>query len=562
MASIGIDSLLDISRRALYTQSQSVRVIGNNIANVNTEGYSRRKAEIVSTKSTDLGAGAFGTGADIEKVVRLVDDFVNKELLARINDRSEAEIKDEFLERAEATFSLDAQDGRIGYELSKFFSALEDLQASPSSIPLRSGLIQQGQILTDTIRSAYQVIAGLQREADTRMQVLVGEVNRICSDIAGLNSQIVAGEKTLQQNLTLRDKRDSLMQELSEIISVRTVENSDGSLIVTLENGFGLVTGIETNALSYSLSPSFAQGNPFPPGLDGGAMGFIVHDFDDSLAGESHVDLSSTIASGGGELAGILNLRGLQSDTDTSPFDATGELVDMATYIELLSRDLLTRFNAAYLGDDEDTGTAVHDASSGDLNGNPSNTFLGGIPQNTFGLFSFTGANDAVTGGADVDLDGLPEQQDLQTFGLYSYAFNLTFGVTDPAKLAAALDLDADPTELAFAPGDGNNIQRLLNERNRIVTYTMGGIQVSGTIEELYDLTVSYAGGLKATSSNQFYISKDRETQLAEARANVSGVNLDEEFSQLINYQRAFEAAGRMIKVADELLAQVLGLVG
>src|SRR5690606_21617175 len=110
--------------------------------------------------------------------------------------------KDEFLERAEATFSLDATQGRIGYELSKFFSALEDLEGSPSSIPLRSGVIQQGQILADSIRSTYGVIAGLQREADSRLVVLVSEVNRITEGIAALNSQIVAGENGSQENLT------------------------------------------------------------------------------------------------------------------------------------------------------------------------------------------------------------------------------------------------------------------------------------------------------------------------------------------------------------------------
>ena len=287
-----------------------------------------------------------------------------------------------------------------------------------------------------------------------------------------------------------------------------------------------------------------------------------MHNFGDETT-RADADLTSVIAAGGGELAGLLNLRGLQHTTDTSPFDATGDLVTVASYVEMLARDLLTRFNTAYLGPDENGATARLDSSSGDLSGNPTNTFsAGGIPSNTFALFSFTGANNITTGGADSDRDGRAEQADLVTFGLFSYANDLQFAVTDPAKLAAALDLDPAAGSLSFAPGDGNNIQRLLDQRDTLNTYSLGSISVSGTVEELYDLTVSYVGGVKGTSANQLFIAKDRETQVEEAQSNVSGVSLDEEFAQLINYQRAFEASCRMIKVGDELLAQILGLIG
>ena len=290
-------------------------------------------------------------------------------------------------------------------------------------------------------------------------------------------------------------------------------------------------------------------------------MGYLVHNFGDTTT-RADVDLTSVIAAGGGELAGLLNLRGLQHTTDTSPFDATGDLVEVASYVEMIARDLLTRFNMAYLGPDENTATANHESSSGDLSGNVTNTFTGGIPNNTFALFNFTGANNSLTGGADVDRDGRSEQSDLNSYGLFSYANDLQFAITDPAKLAAALDLDPVAGSTSFAPGDGDNLQRLLNERDSLETYNLGSVSVSGTIEELYDITVSYVGGLKGTSSNQLFIAKDRETQVQEAQSNVSGVSLDEEFAQLINYQRAFEASGRMIKVGDELLAQILGLIG
>lgn len=552
MGSGGIDALLDISRRALFTQSQSIRVIGNNIANVNTEGYSRRLTQIVSTPSVDLAGGSFGSGADVANVIRRADEFLNAELLNRINDRSYAEIKEEYLARAEGPFSLDQLEGRVGYELSQFFSALEDLQANPSSIPLRSGVIQQGQVLADTLKSAYTIVADLQRESDDRLNVLVGEVNRLTGEIAGLNSQIAAAEVGLQENLTLRDERDQRLRDLSELVTVQTVENDDGILIVTLENGFGLVTGVDTNELEFVADASYEAAGAFPSGLDGVELGNIVFDYDDT-ASDAHVNLTDIISTGRGEIAGLLSLRGVQSASDTGPFDAVGELVTTATYIELITRDLLTTFNAAYMGydsqtglGDEDTVTAGFQASSGDLSGNS--------PTDIFSLFT---SDAAATDGGTI---GLPENGDLAANGIYSIGFS--FAQTDPAALAFALDLDADEGETAFADGDGRGLELLLNRRAESRAFSLGAVTVTGTIEELYDTSVSVVGGLKANASNAAFVSQDREQQVEEARASVSGVSLDEEFAKLINFQRAYEGAARMISVGDELLAQILGLLG
>ena len=161
-----------------------------------------------------------------------------------------------------------------------------------------------------------------------------------------------------------------------------------------------------------------------------------------------------------------------------------------------------------------------------------------------------------------MDEDGIPSAQDLVDFNLFSYANDIQFAVTDPAKFCAAIDTDANPGTYSFAPGDGTNIQNLLDKKDELQEFEMGSIHVTGTVEEIYDLSVSFVGGLKGSSSNQLYVAQDRESQVKESQANVSGVSLDEEFSKLINFQRAFEASGRIIKVGDELLAQILALIG
>jgi flagellar hook-associated protein 1 len=542
----GLSGLLDLSRRALFAQTQSIRVLGNNVANVNTPGYSRRQVQLVAQGIQAGGfQDAFGVGVNINRVIRVVDSFLNNELQLRIGSRAHAEARYEFIARAEAAFSLDQTVGRIGYQLSEFFSALEDVATDPANIALRSAVVDKGQALTQAIQNTYSIVADLQREADNRIGVVINEVNQLTSQIAELNGLLSnADGSSGQDNLTLLDKRDQLLRELSEKIGIQTVENSDGSILVTLNNGFGLVTGASSRALEFTPSPSFAPVGGYPTGLDGRPLGHIVFDFDSTL-NTSHVDLTSLIGNASGELGGLLRARGIQDVTDTTPFDAVGDLVDIASRVEAIAQDLLTRFNTEYLGEfDEDTTTpGFFDPSSGDLNGNA---------PNIYGLFTFAGA-------ADSNGDGLPN--DLVDNGLSSYARVISFAFSDPNRFAAALDLDPTDGSTSFVSGDGSNIGGLLALRDERITHSVGNFSLTATLEEVYDSTVTHVGGLSARARNDLQVSEDRETQQFELLAAVSGVSLDEEFAKLINFQRAFEASARMIRVGDELFGEIIGLL-
>lgn len=538
----GIGSLLDVARRALNAQTQALRVVGSNVANVNTPGYSRRQAELVSVSPASF-TDPVGAGVEVNRIVRKVDTFLNGELLNRINDTSQFDIKNELLSRAEQPFSLDNPEGKIGTQLARFFSALEDLSTSPSDIPLRTRVIDEGRALTASINSTFSSLSTLQREADSRVGVLVSDVNRISGQIRDLNEQIGDTESDVQENLTLRDQRDELLRQLAAKVTVRTVDNGDGTITVSLENGFALVNGNSQKNLEFVNGPSFAPVGGFPKGLDNSELGHIVFNFGSSSS-RSDIDLTSVVAAGGGEISGLLKFRGIQALTDTSPFDANGEIVEVASRVEALARDLLTRVNTTYLGPDEDGGTAGHQASSGDRNGNS---------PGVYGLFTFGGATDT-------NADGLPN--DLATNLVNTYASEIDFGVSDQNEVAVALDLNPAPGAKSFAPGDGSNISNLIALRTQSVNYSVGNFTASASIEGLYQTTASYVGGLKNTAANSLAVAKDRETQVKEFQQSVSGVNMDEEFASLINYQRAFEASARIIHLGDSLLDQVLQLLG
>ncbi len=559
-----IGGILDISKRSLNAQSQVIRTISDNIANVNTPGYSRRTAELVTTQSAGVGNLANGTGVEVNRIVRTLDQFLNQEYLERIADRAGAEMRQEYISRAEQPFSLEDTAGHISYELTRFFASLQDLAASPADIPLRSQVIQNGQSLTASIRDTFNHVAGLQREADQRIQDTVSQVNTLTEQIASLNGQIAQSELSNQENLTLRDNRDQLLRDLNELIPVQTLELDRGQVLVSLSSGFALVNGADSNALEFSTQ---LDGGGFPNALDGGPLGSIVFDYTPGTAGVGQVDMTTLLANQGGKLGGLLQVRGYY-DPATSPgdsFDAIGVMPEIAARVEVIARDLLTRFNLVargytgptsnvtpvqpaggpYAGDDSPTTTpATFTSTAVDLNGARPAPYY---------MFSFLNVGDTNANGLEDDIGGV-------------LAGAIQFGITDERDLAAALDQNATEGGLAtFAPGDSTIIDRLIALRDDVVDYGqygVGNFNAQATIEDAYRQTVGYVGGLGSKAKSDFDAYKDREDQVKDLRASISGVSLDEEFANLINYQRAFEGAARMIRVGDEMFSEIINLLG
>ena len=244
-------------------------------------------------------------------------------------------------------------------------------------------------------------------------------------------------------------------------------------------------------------------------------------------------------------MGGLLAVRGTPGATDTSSFDADGSIVELAAQVEAIAQDLLTRFNTEYRGPDEDSVTANLQPSSFDLDGNS---------PGVFGLFSYTGAVD--------NGDGIATAADLTASGRPNFASVISFAVTQPRELAAARDLDPADATTSFAPGDSANIDAMLALRTVNVAYSLGVFSANTTIEQVYQNAVATAGGSASRANNDVKLVQAQEQQVQELFNGTSAVSLDEEFASLISYQRAFEAAARLVRVGDELMTQVLGLLG
>lgn len=540
--------ILGNSASSLAAQQALIANISNNIANVNTPGYVRKEISLLSRADGGSMAGGLqiGSGVEVGEVRRLANNYLENALRTAVSEKGAADVRDDYLSRIEQLFGLKDGDVTIGSALNDFFSAVNQLSSSPANMELRLNVLQRGEDLVTSIKTAYTTVAKAQTELDGRVSKDVDSINQFTAQIAKLNSTITIQEAGGGVAGAERDQRDLLLQQLAEKISFTTREQSNGSVDILLENGFPLVSGSNARALDVTASPSFAT--TVPPSLEGGALSFVTYNYGSS-ASPSHLDLTAMIARGSGSLAGILNLRGVTDASQTSAFQADGDLVDIASRIEALTRTLLTTVNATYRGPDENSGAANLQPSSGDLNGNS---------PGVFGLFDFT-----FSGTKDVNGNGVADLSDLTdpSIGIDNFSSKLVFGVTQPASFAAARDANTTAGATSFPTGDASNAQALVALRTTSLNFSAGNFTYTGTFEGLYSSTVAFVGNATATAASDSKVTAANYSSAANKRDSFSAVNLDEEFASLIKYQKAFQASARMIRTAGELLDAIVSLL-
>jgi flagellar hook-associated protein 1 FlgK len=539
--------LLGNSVSGMTVQQALLANASNNIANVNTPGYTRREIDVLSRVDPVAidGILRIGGGVQLGDIRRITNAFLESSLRTIGSKQGKAEVRNEYLGRVENIFSLSGAQQTVGMALNDFFSSVNQVGLNPSDLDLRLSVLQRGEDLVNSIHSAYQELADTQTELDQRLGQEIDSINVLTRDIASLNSTIAQREATGTLAPDERDQRDILLGKLSAKVSFKTLEIPNGMINCYLDNGFPLVSEATARPLTVTTAPSFAPG-PLPPSLGGGILSYVTYDY--GVAGApTHLDLTQTLQNGEGSVAGILQLRGYADVNNTSAFEANGELVQMASRIEAMTRNLLTAVNQEYLGPDEDSGTGVHEPSSADLNGNP---------PGVFGLFDFT-----FSGAKDADGNGLPSMADLASTGIDSFSRFLKLGFSRADEFAAGRDVNPTAGARMVTAGDGSNAQAIANFRTQSQNFSVGSLSFTGTFDELYNSSVSTVGSLKASAQGEYEVARQSYSVASVKRDEFSSVSLDEEFANVIKFQKAFQASAKMIRTASELIDTIVGLI-
>jgi flagellar hook-associated protein 1 FlgK len=237
---------MNIGQSALLTQQKAIDITGNNIANVNTPGYSRQRLIIKQGRPVRVNALTMSTGVTSDPgIQRYHDQFLNGRLISENESLGRWETQKEALEKAQLMFD-EAQGQGLSGAMDQYWSAWQDLSNNPSGVAERTTLISAGQYLGSVFNQMYGNIGRLQQDIDTHVDGVVAEINRIAQRVADLNEKIVQIEVAEHNANDFRDERDQLVFELAKMIDINSYEDGDGYLNIDVGNGKPVVQGTST----------------------------------------------------------------------------------------------------------------------------------------------------------------------------------------------------------------------------------------------------------------------------------------------------------------------------
>ena len=279
--------LLRLGAGSLQNWQSALNTTGHNIANANTEGYSRQTVELGTSRALRFGFGYVGQGAEIVSIERASNSFVTSQVRNFTSSASQYETFVQFSSRVDDI--LANSQNSLSVSMERFFNAASDVAASPSTLPERQALIGEGDNLVARQQSFNALLQDLNSEINSAIGLRVTEINGIASSISGINQLILNTNNSGGTPNDLLDQRDRLVEKLSSKISTSVVEQNDGSFNVLIGKGQALVIG----AVPTELEVRFNQFDSSR--LEIGIKGLIGND-------------SSQFVKGG-ELQGLLDFR-------------------------------------------------------------------------------------------------------------------------------------------------------------------------------------------------------------------------------------------------------------
>ncbi|MGR9053200.1 MAG: flagellar hook-associated protein FlgK [Gammaproteobacteria bacterium] len=591
------------------TASQlSLDTTGHNIANVNTEGYSRQRAELATNPPRFTGAGFIGTGVHVNDVTRSYDQFITHQLRSSTSTFNEV---DQFHSLASRVDALLADPGTgLSPAIKSFFDAVHEVADDPSSIPARQVMLSEAETLTQRFNGMNRSFEDLRSQVNNDLRLKVDDINSLSQTIADLNARIAADTgraNGMQQPNDLLDQRDLALTKLSELVDVSVVPQKNGMLSVFIGQGQALVLDTHASALTATVSEfdprqtsiaivTSASEQDITGQISGGSLAGALR-FIDEVLNPAQQKLGQVAAGLAMEVNAVhesgFDLDGLQGQalfnfTDpeipvvASP-DNTGNAAVTAIFqdpntVPDAAKNLdYSDFRLEYVnagGGVDYTLTRLRDNQVINL------TAVETLPGSN--IFNLTFATNQPAGTDVTALPGFEISVDLNAAAInvgdqfltrptFSAAQKIGVNIDDPRQIAAATNVEVDPITGdpvldAFGnpvliagplPGDNRNTLKLADLE--VKSALLSG---KASFHDAYGQIVSGVGTQTRAAEQSVTAQETLLTQAQAARENLAGVNLDEEAANLIKFQQSYQAAAQVVSVSSELFDTLLGAVG
>lgn len=506
---------LETARRGMFTQQSALHTTGHNISNANTPGYTRQRINFAQTEPYPAASinrpnipGQVGTGVKAESVQRIRESFLDIQYRSETNKLGYSSSRAAAFEQLEQIMN-EPSDSGLANTMDQFWQSLQDLAVNPNNPGARSVVRQRGIAMADTFNYLHNSLVAVQKDIGNEINITIDKVNSLVKQIHAINGQIGDVEPHGYLPNDLYDERDRLIDELSSLVNIKVDYAGSGGNSHSGAEGQAVIKLISDSGKQHALLVGNAGYNEVSVSKDG-ADGSV------KTISVGNTDMNFNDLQSSGKLKGLI-----ESFTyDNGEGKATGVYADMLKELDNLAYTFAIEFNA------------VHKSG---LSPNEINN------QKTEEISFFTDSDS----GDISDRKGFAGR------------------IAVDGKILESLDNIATAAggDLASATlGDSTNVNNMANVLTKKMDYNNSS--------EAADFRNYYEGviGRMAVQSQEANRMTANNQTLQQAvdnkRQSVSSVSLDEEMTNMIQFQHAYNASARMISLQDEMLDKIINGLG
>jgi flagellar hook-associated protein 1 FlgK len=572
---------LDIGVTGLRAAQQQLDTAAHNVANANTPGYSRQRVTLVEAPPYTFPAfnrsglpGQVGSGVSVASIMRVRDSYLDLQVQAQNSLKGEWDARQQQLAKVEAIFPEPSTAG-LGSVISKYYSAWQDVAANPTSTAARTTLTEQAATLALAMNRDSTQLASVTTGINQQLTQQVATINDLAKQIASLDGQIQRVTITGDNANDLSDQREQLLEQVSALVPTTVLTRSDGTISVQV-NGVDLVSNVYARPI---VAATDSNGNVIPQWADGSPVAPLAGQMK-ALLDVRDVDVAAyrtqlnTLAQGIADSTNALHQRGVDANGNAgqaiftyyagnaaatlavNPAVAADQRLVAASgstntagdgSVAGLIADLQNArtYSAGVAGTDVVGGTNLTTGTTARLTYVAMDTAVAQVY-----TFSSTAPGSLTLTGADGSHQTITVA-DMGTGAAQVLNFDqlgIKLNVSTDAAAKTAADLVTDLTTA------GHN--------------TLVGASVFTPSQTSTDFYAGLVGKIGTASSQATEMSANQQLvvdQLTTQVEQTSGVSLDEEATDMIKFQHAYQAAARVITTMDEMLNTLInstGLVG
>ncbi|HHY81569.1 MAG TPA: flagellar hook-associated protein FlgK [Clostridiales bacterium] len=546
----GIFSTFNTAKRGMFAQQQAINTTGHNIANANTEGFSRQRVQLVTTPGYSLpNVGMVGTGVDIADVTRIRDAYLDVQIRLEKGIAGQYQARLEILEQVEMVF-MEPSDTGLNTTMGLMWDAWQELAKSPENSNARTIVKENSKIFTENLNHLYQQLDSLKNDSISLTEKKAMEIHSILDQIKSLNDQIFKITIKNEKPNDLMDQRDLLMDKLSAIIDFTSVEDKYGR--VTIKSGGKTLLQTE-------------KGNEMPFQLS------VVR----SVKTLEDGNIQVTLVRGGDSINGITTLTMTKAEYDSYAVDADSGsfLQEGAVIFNDVSWDGINH---------ADGNLAIFDVKHGELRGYQDiSAEVAKYQDQLNGLARAIAyaVNTIHTGDGNPDdpnpvsfFVGEGNSGDISKINAGNIKVNEE--ILKDVRLINTRKSEDSPEgngERALAIAQLRNarlpIQDFIENPNTTVTYKEDEMKFEnvsgGNTFEGYFKDIIAELGISAQQAVRMVENQEALTgQLLQRRYSISGVSIDEEVANLIQFQHAYQANANVISTLTAMLDTIINRMG